>query len=63
MPWASPRGGWAPVARKEDPVQAGAGVEVARRLGDHVEAGQPVMTLHRHARKFRRALEALDGGW
>ena len=51
-------------ARKEDPVQAGAGVEWHAVVGDRVEAGQPVMTLHTDTpEKFERALEALDGGW
>ncbi|MGW7519737.1 thymidine phosphorylase [Streptomyces sp. NPDC054796] len=33
-------------ARKEDPVQAGAGVELHARPGDTVVAGQPLLTLH-----------------
>ncbi|MBR7673132.1 thymidine phosphorylase [Streptomyces daliensis] len=33
-------------ARKEDPVQAGAGVELHARPGDRVVAGQPLLTLH-----------------
>ena len=33
-------------ARKEDPVSAGAGVEVLVREGERVEAGQPLFTLH-----------------
>ncbi|MDE3008336.1 MAG: thymidine phosphorylase [Acidobacteriota bacterium] len=33
-------------ARKEDPVSAGAGVEVLVRRGDHVETGQPLFVLH-----------------
>ena len=33
-------------------------------VGDRVESGQPVMTLHTDTpEKFERALEALDGGW
>jgi thymidine phosphorylase len=32
-------------ARKEDPVQAGAGIELHAQLGDHVVKGQPLMTL------------------
>jgi thymidine phosphorylase len=32
-------------------------------VGDRVEAGQPVMTLHTDTPdRFERALEALDGG-
>ena len=33
-------------ARKEDPVQAGAGVEIHAKPGDLVTAGQPLLTLH-----------------
>ncbi|MDJ1138454.1 thymidine phosphorylase [Streptomyces iconiensis] len=33
-------------ARKEDPVQAGAGVELHARPGDRVRAGAPLLTLH-----------------
>ncbi|MDE3106617.1 MAG: thymidine phosphorylase [Acidobacteriota bacterium] len=33
-------------ARKEDPVSAGAGVEVLVRRGDRVEKGQPLFVLH-----------------
>ncbi|WP_306512313.1 thymidine phosphorylase [Janibacter hoylei] len=51
-------------ARKEDPVQAGAGVELHARPGDRVVAGQPFMTLHTDTpERFARAREALDGGW
>ena len=51
-------------ARKEDPVQAGAGVELHVRPGDRVVAGQPLMTLHTDTpERFARAREALDGGW
>ena len=51
-------------ARKEDPVQAGAGVELHARPGDRVVAGQPLMTLHTDTpERFARAREALDGGW
>ncbi len=50
-------------ARKEDPVQAGAGVEVHVRPGEPVRAGEPVLTLHTDTpERFERALEALDGG-
>ncbi|GAB3421439.1 thymidine phosphorylase [Flindersiella endophytica] len=49
-------------ARKEDPVSAGAGVELHVKPGAFVRAGQPVMTLHAdEPGRFRRALEALDG--
>ena len=51
-------------ARKEDPVQAGAGVELHARPGDRVTAGQPLMTLHTDTpERFARAREALTGGW
>jgi thymidine phosphorylase len=51
-------------ARKEDAVQAGAGVQLHARPGDEVTAGQPLLTLHTDtAEKFGYALEALDGGF
>ena len=47
-------------ARKEDPVQAGAGVELHARPGDRVRAGQPLATLHTDTpERFARALDAL----
>jgi len=50
-------------ARKEDPVQAGAGVEIHVRPGERVVAGQPVLTLHTDTPdRFARAREALVGG-
>ncbi|WP_129338106.1 thymidine phosphorylase [Cellulomonas endophytica] len=49
-------------ARKEDPVQAGAGVEWHARPGDAVRAGQPLLTLHTDTpERFGRAQEALEG--
>jgi thymidine phosphorylase len=49
-------------ARKEDPVQAGAGVELHAKPGAVVRAGQPLMTLHTDTpERFARAREALDG--
>ncbi len=49
-------------ARKEDPVQAGAGVELHAKPGDHVTAGQPLLTLHTDTpERFPYALEALEG--
>jgi thymidine phosphorylase len=49
-------------ARKEDPVDLAAGVEIHRKPGDRVTAGEPVLTLHTTApAKFGRALEALEG--
>jgi thymidine phosphorylase len=51
-------------ARKEDPVQAGAGVELHHKPGATVRGGEPLMTLHTdEPERFARALEALDGGF
>jgi thymidine phosphorylase len=51
-------------ARKEDPVQAGAGVELHARPGAAVTAGQPLLTLHTDTPdRFDYALAALDGSW
>jgi thymidine phosphorylase len=50
-------------ARKEDPVQAGAGVEIHARPGEQVAAGQPLLTLHTdEPDRFERALASLEGG-
>jgi thymidine phosphorylase len=50
-------------ARKEDPVQAGAGVELHAKPGDRVVEGQPLLTLHTdEPDRFERARAALDGG-
>jgi len=47
-------------ARKEDPVQAGAGVELHAKPGDQVTRGEPLLTLHTDdADRFDRALESL----
>ncbi|WP_329380311.1 thymidine phosphorylase [Streptomyces sp. NBC_01351] len=49
-------------ARKEDPVQAGAGIELHAKPGDTVTAGQPLMTLHTDTpEKFDYALASLEG--
>lgn len=49
-------------ARKEDPVQASAGVELHARPGDTVRAGQSLLTLHTETpERFERASEALEG--
>jgi thymidine phosphorylase len=49
-------------ARKEDPVQAGAGVEMHAKPGDTVTEGQQLLTLHTDdPDRFERALAALDG--
>jgi thymidine phosphorylase len=49
-------------ARKEDPVQAGAGVEMHVKPGAVVRGGERLMTLHTDTPdRFERALAALDG--
>ncbi|MYW68509.1 thymidine phosphorylase [Streptomyces sp. SID8379] len=51
-------------ARKEDPVQAAAGVELHAKPGDSVFAGQVLMTLHTDTpERFAYALEALAGAY
>jgi len=51
-------------ARKEDPVQAGAGVEWHTRPGEEVTAGQPLFTLHTDDEaRLERALASLEGGY
>ena len=51
-------------SRREDPVQAGAGVEVHVKPGEPVSAGQPLLTLHTDTpERFDRARAALDGAW
>ena len=51
-------------ARKEDVVQAGAGVQWHARPGDSVRAGDPLLTLHTDTpERFDRALGALDGAF
>jgi len=51
-------------ARKEDPVQAAAGVELHAKPGDVVTQGQPILTLHTDTpERFARAYEALEGAW
>ena len=48
-------------ARKEDPVQAAAGVELHARPGDTVGEGQPLLTLHTdEPARFERALALLS---
>ena len=50
-------------ARKEDPVQAGAGIEIHAKPGDTVREGDVLLTLHTDTPdRFERALAALDGG-
>ena len=51
-------------ARKEDPVQAGAGVEMHAKPGDSVTTGQPLLTLHTDTpERFDRAVASLEGAW
>ncbi|WP_335939303.1 thymidine phosphorylase [Streptomyces sp. PTD5-9] len=51
-------------ARKEDAVQAGAGVELHAKPGDPVTAGQPLLTLHTDTpEKFAYALQALPDAY
>ena len=51
-------------ARKEDPVQAGAGVVWHARPGDEVTEGAPLLTLLTdEPERFDRALASLDGGY
>ncbi|MBP3088096.1 thymidine phosphorylase [Corynebacterium sp. sy017] len=50
-------------ARKEDPVQAGAGIEIHQDLGAFVRSGDPLFTLHSDDEyRFERALESLLPG-
>jgi thymidine phosphorylase len=51
-------------ARKEDLVQAGAGVELHAKPGALVRGGEPLFTLHTDTpERFERAVEALDGAY
>ena len=51
-------------ARKEDAVQAGAGIEILVDRGQKVTKGTPLFTLHSDdADRFDRALESLNTGW
>jgi thymidine phosphorylase len=50
-------------ARKEDPVQFGAGIILHAKRGEKIEKGAPLMTLYTdQAERFDRAVEALSGG-
>ncbi len=51
-------------ARKEDPVDHAAGIDLHAKPGDAVTKGQPLFTLGASdAARFERALEALDGAY
>lgn len=48
-------------ARKEDPVQAEAGIEIHAKPGETIKAGQPLYTLHTQTpERFSRSLEVLE---
>ncbi len=50
-------------ARKEDPVQFGAGIVIHAKRGEKIEKGQPLLTLYTdESERFERAIEALAGG-
>jgi thymidine phosphorylase len=51
-------------ARKQDPVQHSAGVDLHAKPGDTVTKGQPLFTLSAdEPERFARAIEALDGAY
>jgi thymidine phosphorylase len=51
-------------ARKQDPVQHAAGIDLHAKPGDSVVKGQPLFTLSAdEPERFLRALEAVDGAW
>jgi thymidine phosphorylase len=51
-------------ARKQDPVQHSAGIDLHAKPGDTVTAGQPLFTLSAdEPERFARALEALEGAY
>jgi len=51
-------------ARKEDKVQAGAGIQMHAKPGAVLRAGDPLMTLHTDTpERFARAAEALEGSY
>jgi thymidine phosphorylase len=51
-------------ARKQDPVQPAAGIDLHAKPGDTVRAGQPLFTLSTdEPARFERALAAVDGAW
>jgi len=51
-------------ARKEDPVQHAAGIDLHAKPGDAIAVGQPLFTLSSDdADRIPRALEALEGAW
>jgi thymidine phosphorylase len=51
-------------ARKEDPVQHAAGIDLHAKPGDTVTKGQPLFTLSAdEPARFARAMETLEGAW
>ena len=51
-------------ARQGQPVQAGAGVEILKTVGERVEKGEPVFRLHTDTpERFEAATESLKGQW
>jgi len=51
-------------ARKEDPVDHAAGIDLHAKPGDTITKGQPLFTLHTSdAARFARAVEALEGAY
>ncbi|PJJ61779.1 thymidine phosphorylase [Compostimonas suwonensis] len=51
-------------ARKQDPVQHAAGIDLLAKPGDTVRAGQPLFTLSAdEPARFARALESVEGAW
>ncbi|MCU1542610.1 MAG: pyrimidine-nucleoside phosphorylase [Microbacteriaceae bacterium] len=51
-------------ARQQDPVSAGAGIELHAKPGDRVTKGQPLFTLHSDEEaRIPRALASLEGAW
>ena len=51
-------------ARKQDPVQHAAGIDLHAKPGDEVRAGQPLFTLSAdEPARFERALDALEGSY
>ncbi|NYD68601.1 thymidine phosphorylase [Agromyces atrinae] len=51
-------------ARKQDPVVHSAGIDLHKKPGDTVKAGEPLFTLHAEdAARFTRALESVEGAW
>jgi thymidine phosphorylase len=50
-------------ARKEDPVQAGAGVQMHAKPGDTVTEGQPLLTPHSNEpERFEQAMDGIEQG-